>query len=65
MSYRLVQKESDELLYTATVWSLVMVRNQLPAQAVKESAFGPELWTLNWGLLYAFGRVMMSVLNCT
>ena len=31
--YRRVQKESDELLYT--VWSLVMVRNQLPAQVVK------------------------------
>ena len=28
ISYPLVQKESDELLYT--VWSLVMVRNQLP-----------------------------------
>ena len=27
MSYRRVQKESDELLYT--IWSLVMVRNQL------------------------------------
>ena len=33
MSYRQVQKESDELLYT--VWSLVTVRNQLPAQVVK------------------------------
>ena len=32
MSYRQVQKESDELLYV--VWSLVMVRNQLPAQMV-------------------------------
>ena len=30
--YRRVQKESDELLYT--VWSLVMVRNQLPEQVV-------------------------------
>ena len=30
-----VQKESDELLYTA--WSLVMVRNQLPAQVVKDT----------------------------
>ena len=30
MSHRRVQKESDELLYT--VWSLVTVRNQLPAQ---------------------------------
>ena len=29
-SYRRVEKESDELLYT--VRSLVMVRNQLPAQ---------------------------------
>ena len=27
------KKKSDELLYT--VWSLVMVRNQLPAQVVK------------------------------
>ena len=27
------QEESDELLHT--VWSLVMVRNQLPAQVVK------------------------------
>ena len=33
ISYRRVEKESDELLYT--VWPLVMVRNQLPAQAVK------------------------------
>ncbi|KOX73271.1 hypothetical protein WN51_01128 [Melipona quadrifasciata] len=34
ISYRRrVQKESDELLYT--VWSLVMVRNQLPAQVLK------------------------------
>ena len=32
-TYRRVQKESDELLYT--VWSFVMVRNQLPAQVVK------------------------------
>ena len=32
ISYRRVPKESDELLYT--VWSLVMVRNQLPAQVV-------------------------------
>ena len=31
--YRRVRQESDELLYT--VWSLVMVRNQLPAQVVK------------------------------
>ena len=31
--YRRVQKESDGLLYT--VWSLVMVRDQLPAQVVK------------------------------
>ncbi|KOX81308.1 hypothetical protein WN51_00216 [Melipona quadrifasciata] len=30
-----VQKESDELFYT--VWSLVMVRNQLPAQVVNEA----------------------------
>ena len=30
MSHRRFKKESDELLYT--VWSLVMVRNQLPAQ---------------------------------
>ena len=35
ISYRLVQKESNELLYT--VRSLVMVRNQLPAQVVKVS----------------------------
>ena len=33
ISHRRVQKESDKLLYT--VWSLVMVRNQLQAQAVK------------------------------
>ena len=33
MSCRRVQKESDELL--CTVWSLVMVRNRLPAQVVK------------------------------
>ena len=33
ISYRRVEKESDELLYT--VWPLVMVRYQLPAQAVK------------------------------
>ena len=32
MSYRRVEKESDESLYT--VWSLVMVCNQLPAQVV-------------------------------
>ena len=31
--YRPVQRESDVLLYT--VWSLVMVRNQLPAQVVE------------------------------
>ena len=30
--YRRVQKENDELFYT--IWSLVMVRNQLPAQLV-------------------------------
>ena len=33
MSYRRAQKGGDELLYT--VWSFVMVRNQLPAQVVK------------------------------
>ena len=32
--YRRVRKERDELFYT--IWSLVMVRNQLPAQAVKK-----------------------------
>ena len=32
MSYRRVRKQSDELLHV--VWSLVMVRNQLPAQVV-------------------------------
>ena len=35
ISHRRVQKESDELLYT--VRSLVMVRNQLPAQVVNLS----------------------------
>ena len=30
VTYRWIQKESDELL--CTTWSLVMVRNQLPAQ---------------------------------
>ena len=35
MSYRQVQKESGELLYT--VWSLVMVRNQLQARVVLTS----------------------------
>ena len=35
ISYRRVQKESDELLYT--VRSLVMVRNQLPAQVTDEN----------------------------
>ena len=30
ISYRRVQRESDELM--CTVWSLVTVRNQLPAQ---------------------------------
>ena len=39
ISYRRVQKESDELLYT--LWSLVMVRNQLPAQVV--NLFVPKL----------------------
>ena len=34
MSCRRVEKESVELLYT--FWSLVMVRNQLPAQVVKD-----------------------------
>ena len=34
MSYRRVQKESDELLYT--VRSLVMVRNRLPTQVVED-----------------------------
>ena len=33
ISYRRVQKESDELSYT--VWSLVTVRNQLPARVVE------------------------------
>ena len=36
ISYRQVQKESDELL--CTVLSLVMVRNQLPVQVVKGQA---------------------------
>ncbi|KAK9307783.1 hypothetical protein QLX08_002017 [Tetragonisca angustula] len=34
ISCRRVRKESDELLYT--VWPLVMVRNQLPAQVVEK-----------------------------
>ena len=38
ISYRRVQKESDGLLYT--VWSLVMVRNQLPAQVVEQDFEG-------------------------
>ena len=33
MSYRQVQRKSDELL--CTIWPLVMVRNQLPPQVVK------------------------------
>ena len=37
VSYRRVQRESDELLYT--VWPLVMVRNRLPAQVVKMGKF--------------------------
>ena len=42
ISYRRVEKESDELLYT--VWSLVMVRaNQLPTQEVKRSAFNKNV----------------------
>ncbi|KAF3427938.1 hypothetical protein E2986_12458 [Frieseomelitta varia] len=32
------EKESDELLYT--VWSLVTVRNQLPAQVKSYEVFG-------------------------
>ncbi|KOX80638.1 hypothetical protein WN51_05493 [Melipona quadrifasciata] len=36
ISYRRVQKERDEILYT--VWSLVMVRNQLPAQVCNMNA---------------------------
>ena len=35
ISHRRDQKESDELLYT--VWSLVTVRNRLPAQVVNLS----------------------------
>ena len=34
LTYRRVQNESDELSYTV-IWSLVTVRNQLPAQVVK------------------------------
>ena len=34
ISYRRVRKESDAVLYT--VWSLVMVRNHLPARAVNK-----------------------------
>ena len=38
ISYRQVQRESDELPYT--VWSLVMVRiNQLPARVVNKAPF--------------------------
>ena len=38
ISYRRDQKESDEFeLYT--VWSLVMVRSQLPAQVIKNVVF--------------------------
>ena len=44
MSYRRVQEESDELL--RTVWSLVMVRNQLPAQMVEGR--GKCDFTRNW-----------------
>ena len=33
ISYRRVQTESDEL--SCTVWSFVMVRNQLPAQVIE------------------------------
>ena len=33
--YRRVQEENDEFLYT--IWSLVMVRNRLPAKAVKDT----------------------------
>ena len=36
ISYRQVRMESDELFYT--VWSLVTVRNQLPAQGVNQDA---------------------------
>ena len=35
ISYRRVRKESDAVLYT--VWSLVMVRNHLPARLINET----------------------------
>ena len=46
--YRRVQKESDESL--CTLWSLVTVRNQLPAQAGKVSfrlAFDLDLGSIS------------------
>ena len=41
----MIQEESDELLYT--VWPLVMVRNQLPAQVVKLYTYVHKLQKLN------------------
>ena len=46
------EKESDELL--RTVWSLVMVRNQLPAQVVKRLTVVPV-----FVYLYIYGRIII------
>ena len=53
-SRRRVQKESDELLYT--IWSLVTVRNQLPAQVVDIWFEISERITFS----YEFNRILES-----
>ena len=58
ISYRRVRKECDELLYT--VWSLVMVRGQLPAQVVKRMQLSDFL---NYGVLYGLYRADSFVID--
>ena len=54
MSHRRVQKESDELSYT--VRSLVMVRNQLPAQVVNRCH-----WALEMMIIYTLGYLILKL----
>ena len=66
ISYRRVQKESNELLYE-TVWSLVMVRNQLPAQVVKAvcntyaRVVDANVWNVFnfWGKFWNFSKKIL------
>ena len=45
-------KESDELLYT--VWSLVTVRNQLPAQVIKNRRASDRSFNWSYTLFFDF-----------